>query len=121
MEHYYINQWHKERLKGLIEDDSMRYGDAERLCLFYIIAGNESLYKRCRALYDFEEHCIIDCIKERMEDFSSGLLSLIKLGFNLYNGYRGNDMTPLDLFWNLDDVNRQLAENAIHLRFNSHV
>ena len=27
-------------------------------------------------------------------------------------------MTPLDLFWNLDSKNRQIAQNAIRLRFN---
>lgn len=119
MEYYCINKEHKNRLTDLMQADGTNRGDMERISLFYIITGNESLYNRRNSIYNVKEHCIKNCIEDEKEDFSSGLRSLIKLGFNLYNGYKGDNMTPIDLFWNLDHKNRHLAENAIRLRFNS--
>lgn len=108
---------HEKRLGHLMQEDGAKWSDVERLNLFYIIAGNESLYIKREVIYDFKEHGIRNCMGTGCVDFSSGLQSLIRLGFNLYNGYRDRNMTPLELFWNLDSRNIQIAQNAIRLRF----
>jgi len=46
------------------------------------------------------------------------MYAMIRLGFNLYNGYRDDYTTPLDMFGCLDERNRFWADNAIRLRFN---
>jgi len=55
--------------------------------------------------------------KSKEVDFSSGMYALLRLGFNLYNGYKDSDTTPLGIFWNLDSDNRILAYHALRLRF----
>lgn len=118
MEHDPIESEQKKRLEDLIREDGTECWDWERVSLFYIVAGSEKLYRKRYYLYDFKERCIRTCIKESGEDFSSSEWALIKLGFNLYNGYREENMTPIDLFWNLDDQNKRTAYNAIGFRFN---
>lgn len=120
MENHHVDARHEERLAGMIWEDGMTCRDMERISLFHIIAGNEGLYRKRNAIYDFNERRIKTCIRDGSEDFSSGQWALIKLGFNLYNGYREEYMTPLDLFWNLDHKNMQIAHDAIGLRFNNH-
>lgn len=117
METYYIHQEQKRRLLSIMSEDDTNQGDVERISLFYILTGNERLYRNRNAIYDVMEHCIKPEILDRSSEFSSGILSLLKLGFNLYNGYRENYMTPMDLFWNLDHQNREIAKNAIYIRF----
>jgi len=89
----------------------------ERICLFYIIAGVDDLYFKRSSIYDFKKHAIKSCLEEGTVDFSSGARALVRLGFNLYNGYCANSMSPLELFWHLDSKNRLIAQNAIRLRF----
>lgn len=114
---YFMNKKHEDRLFGLMAADSAQEWDTERISLFYIISGNDDLYSKRNAIYNFKEHSIKRCLEEAEVDFSSGMCALIRLGFNLYNGYRDCQTTPLDLFWNLDEYNRRIAENAIRLRF----
>jgi hypothetical protein len=118
MENYYISKEQKRRLISMMLEDHTKPEDLERISLFYILAGNERLYLSRNAIYDFTQHCIKPDIMNGRKELSSGILSLIKLGFNLYNGYTEADMTPMDLFWNLDHSNRQIAKNAIYIRFN---
>lgn len=121
MEPYFIDKEHENRLLNLMASDCTHVGDTERISLFYIISGNKDLYSRRNAIYDFKEHCIKRCMEDRKVDFSSGMYALIRLGFNLYNGYRDRYTTPLDLFYSLDEQNRWVAENAIRLRFGGEI
>lgn len=100
-----------------MREDGTKNGDIERISLFYIIAENEILYANRETIYNFKEHCIRNGMDTDWGIFSSGHQSLIRLGFNLYNGYRDKNMTPLELFWNLDSKNSLIAQNAIRLRF----
>ena len=102
----------------IIEDD-MSPGDVERASLFYIISGNEDLYRKRRYIYDTYEHCTRTCLDNTEVDFSSGMKSLIRLGFNLYNGWSDRYTTPMSLLGSLDNCNLRLAGNAIMTRFNS--
>ncbi|WP_242877191.1 DUF6075 family protein, partial [Fusibacter sp. 3D3] len=85
--------------------------------LFYLISGNQDLYKKCDAIYDFKRHQIHLCLTEGSTDFSSGSTALIRLGFNLYNGYEDGETSPYHLFYRLDEPNRILAMSAINMRF----
>lgn len=118
MDIHYINDEQKKRMMNMMSEDHTVPGDSERISLFYILTGNERLYLSRNAIYDLAEHCIKPEIMKGRNTFSSGIVSLLKLGFNLYNGYTEEYMTPMDLFWNLDYDNRQIAKNAIDIRFN---
>jgi len=108
---------HERRMGVLLREDGTNPGDTERLCLFYIIAGSDGLYSKRDSIYNFEEHVIRNGVVNGGEDFPSSLKALVRLGFNLYNGYRDKATSPLELFWNLDGRNRQIARNAIQIRF----
>lgn len=118
MEKHFFDPGHKERFFRMVAEDGMSPHDSERTSLFYLIAGNDDLYRKRKFIYDPEGHCICACLDNPGVDFSSGARALIRLGFNLYNGYKDNYTAPLDLFWNLDSGNRLLAYHAIWLRFN---
>ena len=70
--------------------------------------------ERAKEIYDFEDHSI------RLEVLESGICSssmtLIKLGFNLYNNFNGEGV--LDTFSVLDSKNFELAIRAIRIRVN---
>lgn len=117
MKIYFMDNEHRNRFAGLMAADDTAFNDTERISLFYIISGSEELYSKRSHVYDFESHGIKRCMKSKEVDFSSGMCGLLRLGFNLYNGYKDNNTTPLDVFWNLDSDNRQLAYNAMKLRF----
>ena len=118
MTDYFISWVHKKNYQELIAEDGMSPGDMERASLFYIISGNEDLYRKRRYIYHFEEHCIRHCPWNSGADFSSGMRALIRLGFNLYNGWSDEYTTPLDLLGNLDEQNYTLARYALMVRFN---
>jgi hypothetical protein len=103
----------------MIQKDNTYPTDHERQSLFYILSGNLALASKVNHIYDFEDHSIRpECIQSTRVDFSSSAKSLIRLSFNLYNNYAGESTTPLDIFYNLDERNYNLALNGIHVRFN---
>lgn len=108
---------HKQRFDEFLQKDNTHTEDIERIALFYLLSGNRELYVKHRYIYDFEEHGIINCIQGEIVDFSSGMKSLIRLGFNLYNGYTDDFSSPSQLFYPLDESNRILAFNAINIRY----
>ena len=114
---HFINSAHKERFISMMIEDDMSLSDSERASLFYIITGNDDLYKKRRFIYDPCEHSICDCLDDPNIDFSSGMHSLIRLGFNLYNGWSDRYTTPSSLLSCLDGRNLMLAGNAIMIRF----
>ncbi len=116
---HFISSAHKERFISMMIEDNMSPSDSERASLFYIITGNDDLYLKRRFIYDPYEHSICDCLDDTNVDFSSGMRSLIRLGFNLYNGWSDGYTTPISLLGCLDSRNLLLAGNAIMIRFNS--
>lgn len=113
----FLSRKHMENYLDLVTEDQMHTGDVERASLFYIISGNNDLYKKRRFIYNPEDHGIKRCFDNRDVDFSSSMKALVRLGFNLYNGWSDAYTTPVDLLRCLDDNNRKLAENAIQIRF----
>ncbi len=118
MSQCFINHLHKERFINMTIEDHMSLHDLERASLFYILSGNDDLYKKRKFIYDYSEHSIRSCLEDSDVDFSSGMCSLIRLGFNLYNGWSDVFTTPLYLLGSLDRHNLLLAENAMMIRFN---
>ena len=113
----FLEASHEEHFYDLLIEDGSHPGDVERMALFYLIAGNRDLYQKRTSIYDFKEHSIRKCLEKEEVDFSSGMKSLIRLGFNLYNGYMDKQTSPVSLFYNLDEDNKELAMNAIKIRF----
>lgn len=114
---HFISSAHKERFINMMIEDDMSPHDSERASLFYIITGNDDLYRKRRFIYNPCEHNIRACLDADV-DFSSGMRSLIRLGFNLYNGWSDRYTTPMSLLGSLDSRNLLLAGNAIMIRFN---
>ena len=114
---HFTSSLHEERFINMMAEDNMYPDDSERASLFYIIAGNDDLYRKRRFIYDSCEHAIRTCLENTEVDFSSGTRSLIRLGFNLYNGWSDDYTTPRFLLGNLDDRNLLLAEKAMGIRF----
>lgn len=108
---------HKQQYDELLQKDNTHTEDIERRVLFYLLSGNRELYGKHRHIYDFKHHGIKNCIREGGVDFSSGIKSLIRPGFNLYNGYIDDFTSPDQLFYHLDESNRILALNALDIRY----
>jgi len=119
MERHFTSPLHRERFMDMMAEDGTYPGDSERGSLFYIIAGNDDLYRKRRFIYDPREHVIRACLASAEVDFSSSMRSLIRLGFNLYNGWSDEYTTPRLLFNSLDDRNLLIAEKAIMIRFHA--
>jgi len=118
MNKHFVSLTHRDYYLSMVIEDDMSPSDIERASLFYIISGNDDLFRKRRFIYNSREHCIKTCLNNNKVDFSSGMRSLIRLGFNLYNGWSDEYTTPLYLLGSLDAQNRKLAENALLIRFN---
>lgn len=114
----FLNDKHKDIYLELIENSNVNPNDVERKVLFYIISGNDDLFKKKSSVYDFDEGFInFDCLDSSTVDFCSSSKALIRLGFNLYNGYTDNYTNPLDILGKLDFNNYLIANRAINIRF----
>jgi len=104
------------RYKQLLERSGATTGDLERRALFHIIAGSDDLYSKVESIYDFEGNYIKDeCLEGDGDvDFCSSSRKLLKLGYNLYNGY---EASVIEVFSGLDGNNARLAVEAIKIRF----
>lgn len=102
------------RMKQLLERSDAYPGDLEREALFFILAGNEDLYSKINSIYDFNENIIKVAVLDGNVDFPSSSRNLIKLAFNLYNGF---EASVVEVFEGLDEDNKRLAVEAIKIRF----
>ena len=110
---------HRERYNLLIERDMMQDWDKERQALFYVLSGNEDLFKKVDYLYDFEKRAIKLDYPIRV-DFSSSSQKLIRLAFNLFNGVTYENDGVINLVTGLDEKNLDLAMEAILIRIDRH-
>ncbi|MFT9495046.1 DUF6075 family protein [Anaerosolibacter sp.] len=115
---YFLNQDHAFNFHNMILKDQSHISDRERFALFYIIGGNEDLFQKRSHLYDFKNHEINpDVLTNGEVDLCSSSKALVRLAYNLYNGFEDNLTTPYDLFRSLDTANFLVAKGAIELRF----
>lgn len=116
----YINGKQEEIFKELLVKAKLKYKDKERQSLFYVLSGNDDLYKQVDKIYNFGKQQL-NCINENgevdLEDIfvSSSSSSLLKLALELYN--QSISISVHDLFRSLDDNNAKLAINAIKIRY----
>lgn len=105
----------EERYFNLLAKDHTHPTDNYRQALFLVFSGSEDLCSKVEYFYDFKDHSII---LEGLEevDLSSSSRKMVKLAFNLYNGYPSDD--PLTLLSGLDDHNFEVCLEAMRLRFN---
>lgn len=114
----FLNNKHALKFRELIKEDSTHPKDSERHALFYIIAGNDDLYKKRNFIYDFKDNSINPkCLTDGRADFSTSSKALMRLGFNLYNNYKDEYISPMSIFYSLDEINYNLAIKAIDVRF----
>ena len=117
MNYTFIDNIHKSRYLELLGIAGVSEYNLERQSLFYIISGNKDLYSKKNVIYDFYENAILsDCIISGEVDFCSSSKALIRLAYNLYNGYTDNYTNPLSLLYVLDPKNLFLAYQAILIR-----
>ncbi len=99
----------------LLEKASVHQLDVERKSLFWILGNNQDLYSKINHIYDFNDNSIkLECLESSNVDFCNSSRNLIKLGFNLYNGYPAD---VLSVFSSLDDANFEVATKALRIRF----
>lgn len=114
----FISEDHAQNFQNMILKDQIHPKDLERFALFYIIGGNEDLFSKRHNLYDFKEHSIKpECLTDGAVDLCSSSKALVRLAFNLYNGYEDEYTSPRDLLGNLDSKNHLVALHAMDLRF----
>ena len=117
MDNIFIGNSHKSRYLNLVATAGIHECDVERHSLFYIISGNADLYLKKGTIYDFCENIILsDCLMPGKVDFCSSSKALIRLAYNLYNGYSDGYTNPLMLLYGLDSTNLFLACQAILIR-----
>lgn len=94
----------------------------EEMPIIYILSQVPSLYNSRDRILNFEKQQIIP---QSLDSgiWSSGERAMIKLGYNLFNNYKGEcqeegeNYSPIGLFWALDKDNVNIALNALSLRF----
>ncbi len=65
MESNFLSRKHMEYYLDLVMEDHMHTEDMERASLFYIISGNDELYRKRRFIYDPKDHSIKRCLDNR--------------------------------------------------------
>lgn len=114
----FLTKEHENKVVNLLQSDGTHQGDMERLALFYIVAGNTDLYTKVNCIYNFAQHQIEpDCLHDTSVDFCSSSRSLLKLAYNLYNGYQEENNSFVDLLAVLDADNFHLATESMKIRF----
>lgn len=116
----YISSRQEERFKELLLKAKLKYKDKERQSLFYVLSGNDDLYKQVDKIYNFNKQqlkCMNENGEVNLEDIfvSSSSNALLKLGLELYN--QSTAISVNQVFKNLDDNNGKLAINAIKIRY----
>ena len=114
----FLNYKHASNFQELVQEDNTHPKDCERNSLFYILAGNEDLFKKRYSIYDFKDNSIkLECLTDGSVDFSTSSKALVRLAFNLYNNYEDKYTSPLDIFYSLDSNNYNLAMQSMNVRF----
>ena len=115
---YFLNEDHAYNFQNMLLQDKTHPGDSERQALFYIIGSNEDLFLKRKHLYNFKDHEINPEVFTNGEvDLCSSRRALVRLGYNLYNGYEDELTSPYDLFRILDEKNFMVAKGAIDIKF----
>lgn len=116
----FINKEHEDAYNLFVKKSNIDSDDIERKSLFYLLAMMGDTRKHVGDLYDFKNNWIkSDGLNKGWQ--TSGSLAVTRLGFNLYNGYKGEEdsicrVTPLDIFCSLGGEYLDCMFNAIKIR-----
>jgi hypothetical protein len=115
---YFIDKNHVTNYQKLLFQDHTHPKNIHRKSLFYIISGNEDLYLRRYSIYDFGIHEIlpINLVNELMS-LGDGSRMLLRLAYNLYNGFDDGNLTPRDIFYVMNKRDFIVAKGGIDMRF----
>lgn len=114
----FLNNSHRVNFNLIANKSIFTNCDSERIALFYILSGNDDLFEKRHAIFNFSKnHLNFSNFKNTNTDFCSSSKALIRLGLNLFNGYTDRLTNPLIILNCLDLSNYTLAINAIKLRF----
>ncbi|MGX8797608.1 DUF6075 family protein [Fusibacter sp. JL298sf-3] len=115
---YFIDKNHVTNYQKLLFQDHTHPKDIRRKSLFYIISGNEDLYLRRYSIYDFEIHEILPFnLVDELMSLGGGGRMLLRLAYNLYNGFDDGKLTPRDVFYVMNKRDFIVAKGGIDMRF----
>ncbi len=106
------------RYVSLLVKSGIERSDCERKALFYILSSTDLLYAKLETVYNLEKNQVIALNKKQKGEFTLPERILIRLGYNLLNGYSDEYTNPRYIF-HYDDEIRFIAYNAILVRFNT--
>lgn len=125
MEEYFLNKDHLDRFLLLASELNFSdFKDSEWRSVIFLISSSEKLFMNRKSLIDFEDRSI-HADKWFKNPYSSGEKRLLALAFNLFtasdfyefpNGERYY-ISPFEIFAFLDPDFREIATNAIKIRF----
>jgi hypothetical protein len=121
----FLNEAHRQKFTDYCQKAHIHRDDRERKAMFYILSGSPDIIsKGINRMYDFKENIVkFSPVPEEQEkdfqpfNFCSSSHALLKLALNLYNSTY-ESLSVADTFYNLDSDNKQLAINAMRIRFN---
>lgn len=110
------NEEHKKYYELFKLKANMQEGDKQRKALFYLLALLEKTRENINEIYNFDKGYIYtECLDSAWQTGTT--LKVIKLAFNLYNGFTcKDDFSPVALFSVDYDLIEYLLE-AIRIRF----
>lgn len=108
------NENHKQKFIELLKKGDIYYRDSERMPLMFLLSL-DVLENKADKVYDFENRMIIT---EGLDDlYSTSSRMLVRLGFNLFNGYK-SEFGIRDILACLGENNYESAMIAIDMLFN---
>lgn len=111
----FLDEEHKSRYFEYIKKDNTNEKDNERKSMFYLLSLHPDLNNHINSIYNFKDHLIdFDWLEKGW--VTSGYAAIIKLAFNLYNGYTGG-VSTIDIFSCIDKKYIDYMLYAIKVRF----
>lgn len=76
------------------------------------------MYLRRCSIYDFGIHEILPLnVVDEIMNLSDGSMMLLRLAYNLYNGFDDGKLTPRDVFYVMNKRDFIVAKGGIDMRF----
>lgn len=116
---YFLNKDHAYNFQNMILQDKTQPRDTERMALFYILGGNEDLFMKRKYIYDFKNHEVYTEVLSQSEiELCDSSKALIRLAYNLYNGYEDQHTGIKEILAALDQTNMELVQGSIDIYIN---
>lgn len=110
----FLSDKHRERFEKLVKK-SHQTESLEKLSFFYIISGNDHLYRNIDNIYNFSSETVNPATLKN-DIYSQSESALLRLGFSLFNGLR-NQVNISYVFYSLAGDSALLAINGVKFRY----